>query len=443
MIIRHILLFCSLSALCGENTGLVNAKVQIFTAAEGRSGTMHCHFKETGSTKFFCKEECDEDNVLVKTDGDGANSGRYSITFKDKSPELGILSVTFTNLTQSDSGRYRCGFGKSSVPDTFSDFEIRVLNEPFFKNDGFIQTNTEGENVTYPCHKDAHTKGFFFCKDPCERKEDVLIETDGRGQSGRYSIEYRHASAVGLYVTITQVKKSDTGWYKCGYGKALSSDRSSTFPLIVLEAPSPTKPNQAFRPPSTFASTATTTATTTAAAATTTTTTTAATTAATTTESFSSSSRSPTDSSVHPEISSQSPSGAPTTSKPNWTLQPFSASTSLSSESSTPSSFLFPESANWSAAAALHTSSATTMAPPSSSGLSTALVFPESTEQSAAAASSNGARPGHFAAACVPAVSVLLLGALLLLRRMWKKMQNRQQKQLDSYVYVSGTATKV
>lgn len=75
----------------------------------------------------------------------------------------------------------------------------------------------------------------FFCKDECKKEEDVLIETDGnRAQSGRYSLEYKEGSTFGLSVTITQVTKSDTGHYRCGYGRALSPDSHSRLQIIVI-----------------------------------------------------------------------------------------------------------------------------------------------------------------------------------------------------------------
>uniref|UniRef100_A0A3B4VMY9 Immunoglobulin domain-containing protein n=1 Tax=Seriola dumerili TaxID=41447 RepID=A0A3B4VMY9_SERDU len=113
--------------LCGGNSGLVSAKPPIFTGPEGGSGTISCHLNVSGSSKFFCREECKEEDVLIRTDKVSAKSGRYSIRYKKKGSSGGsILSVTITNLTQSDSGRYRCGLGTSAVPDLFEDFEVRV-----------------------------------------------------------------------------------------------------------------------------------------------------------------------------------------------------------------------------------------------------------------------------------------------------------------------------
>ncbi|KAK2850846.1 hypothetical protein Q5P01_007122 [Channa striata] len=472
MNIWNILLFCIVLAQCGGNTGLADPQLPIFTGREGESGTIFCHLNKSGSTKFFCRDECQGDDVLVKTDGARANSGKYNLTYSDKSSELGVMSVTITNLTQSDSGRYRCSFGKSLLPGTFSDFEVRVTHESFTKDYGFIQTNTEGENVTYPCQKAPNTNGFFFCKDTCTRTEDILIETDlTTGQSGRYSIKYDDSSTFGLYVTITRAKKSDTGWYKCGYGRPFSPDASSAFPVIIVEATTTTaKATTAAATTATTATTAvtkaaTTTTITTAAATTAATTTTTAvtkaatttteTTAAATTAAMTATTASTTATTTATTATTAATTAtkaatttttittaaattaaAPTTPEPNWTLQPFSTSTSDSSQSSTSLSFGFRESTEQPAAAALSTSPAKTTAQSSSStsGGSTTLVSPETTEQSAAAASSNGAHPGFVSAVCVPVVSVSLMGASFLFRHVWKKMHNSQHKHFNHFV---------
>ncbi|KAK2850844.1 hypothetical protein Q5P01_007120 [Channa striata] len=253
MNIHPVLLFAFFSALCAGNTGLVRAKLSIFTGAEGGTGTIDCHFTPSGSWKFFCKDECAEEGILVKTDGVRAHSGRYSINYKRGSFGRMILSVTITNMTKSDSGQYRCGLGKTLAPDSFADFLVRVTDE-VLDRDGLKRTNVEGETLKQPCHNKVNHSRIFFCRDDCEKEEDVLIETDQKkAQSGRYSIEYVDGSIFGLYVTITQVKTSDTGRYKCGYGRAATSESISTFSIIIIDDPSTSKPTQTLRPLPTLA----------------------------------------------------------------------------------------------------------------------------------------------------------------------------------------------
>ncbi|XP_051281674.1 polymeric immunoglobulin receptor-like isoform X2 [Dicentrarchus labrax] len=241
MNIQHVLFVCFLSALCGGDSGLVSARLNLYTGAVGGSGTINCPLRLSGSNKFFCKEECKAEDILIRTDGVTAHSGRYSIKYRNDSSERGTLSVTITDLTKSDSGRYRCGLGQTLVPDSYIDFEIRVSDAPLGRNSSFIRTLAEGENITYGCSNTVYRKKKFLCKGDCKTEEDILIETEeNRAQNGRYSIEYKEGSLYELYMTITQATKSDTGWYKCGYGRALSPDSSYKLPILVIDASTPT-----------------------------------------------------------------------------------------------------------------------------------------------------------------------------------------------------------
>ncbi|XP_044206476.1 cell wall protein RTB1-like isoform X4 [Thunnus albacares] len=165
----------------------------------------------------------------------------------------------------------------------------------------FTRAGTVGGDMTYPCIDSVNLSRKFFCKDECKKEEDILVETEeNRAHNGRYSIEYREGSTYGLYVTITQLKKSDTGRYRCGYGRASSPDSSETFSIFVVDVPS------ASTPP--------------------------------TTQSSISSSRSFTPSSSFPETTEQFT--APTTSKPNRTLRPFPTSVPSASTPTTTQSLI-------------------------------------------------------------------------------------------------------
>uniref|UniRef100_A0A671YSQ2 Immunoglobulin domain-containing protein n=1 Tax=Sparus aurata TaxID=8175 RepID=A0A671YSQ2_SPAAU len=118
------------AALCGD-TGLVSARLNIYTGAEGGSGSITCYLSQPKNIKFFCKEECKAEGILIKTEDVRGQNGRFSTEYKGKSSGRGVLTVTITNLTKSDSGRYRCGFGTDLVPDSYWDFEIRVSDGEF------------------------------------------------------------------------------------------------------------------------------------------------------------------------------------------------------------------------------------------------------------------------------------------------------------------------
>ncbi|XP_026224402.1 uncharacterized protein LOC113167771 isoform X2 [Anabas testudineus] len=126
MKVHHLLYFCFFSALTDGNSGLVNVK----THTEGESVMAECHFSLSGSRKFFCKDKCTEEDILVETKDDAAQRGRYSIKYKEGSFPVSstVVYVSITQLTKSDSGWYKCGLERPYMPDSYSEFELRVTD---------------------------------------------------------------------------------------------------------------------------------------------------------------------------------------------------------------------------------------------------------------------------------------------------------------------------
>ncbi|KAE8292681.1 hypothetical protein D5F01_LYC07768 [Larimichthys crocea] len=292
MSIHHVLFFCFVSALCGGDS--VSAKLNIYAGAAGGNGSLDCYLSSSGRTKFFCKDECEAKDILIKTDEVRAQSGRYSTTYRNNSSGEEILSVTITHLIKSDSGRYRSGLGKNLVPDSYCDFEVRVLDEvttsdtgwyrcgygralspdSYYDRDILVLTakldgNEEevttiykrpGGNIIVQCSFTNSEDRKYFCKDGCEEK-DVLFETTGvRVQKDRYSIEFLKGSSTAgsLYVGITQLNKSDSGLYRCVLDISLSLDPIRKFNIIVTD-PTTSKPPSAFTTPVPSSSTLTST----------------------------------------------------------------------------------------------------------------------------------------------------------------------------------------
>lgn len=96
--------------------------------AEGGSIRVACsiQFVEIGR-KFFCKGECEGEDVLVQTIGFQAQNGRYSLRYAAKS----LLYVSITQLMKSDAGRYRCGVRRAPLPDSYKEFEVIVTDGEF------------------------------------------------------------------------------------------------------------------------------------------------------------------------------------------------------------------------------------------------------------------------------------------------------------------------
>uniref|UniRef100_A0A671YSP9 Immunoglobulin V-set domain-containing protein n=1 Tax=Sparus aurata TaxID=8175 RepID=A0A671YSP9_SPAAU len=118
-------------------TRVLHAKLSIFTGAEGGSGSIKCYLHQPKNIKFFCKEECKAEDILVKTKDVRGQNSRFSTEYEGESSGIGVLTVSITNLTKSDAGRYRSGLGTDLVPDTYCDFDIRVSDGEFLLKDSF------------------------------------------------------------------------------------------------------------------------------------------------------------------------------------------------------------------------------------------------------------------------------------------------------------------
>ncbi|XP_041661701.1 polymeric immunoglobulin receptor-like [Cheilinus undulatus] len=240
MKIHQVVFLLYLSALCP-----VTAKLNIYTGATGGNGSITCSFSKQYDWKFFCKNDCEGEDILVKTDGAKAVNGRFSAIYKkvSNSGTKSTLSVTITNLKKSDSGRYRCGLGGADAPQSNVDFGVKVVDDPIHGNSRFASTKVEGESNTRGCSGDPVPGGWMFlCRGDCVKEEDILIETNTSDvQSGRYRLQYNEHWLYKLYMTISNLTMSDTGWYRCGYGRALSSVSYEKFPVIVTSDPSSTE----------------------------------------------------------------------------------------------------------------------------------------------------------------------------------------------------------
>lgn len=128
-------MFILSAALQDGNTGLVKAQTLPHRAEEGGSITVGCKFYFRGSRKLFCKEKCEDGNILVETSDDAAQNGRYSIKYENS---YNIMYVSITQLKQSDSGRYRCSLDRTLVRDGNDDFELIVTEGEFLLTVVFV-----------------------------------------------------------------------------------------------------------------------------------------------------------------------------------------------------------------------------------------------------------------------------------------------------------------
>ncbi|XP_032416677.1 uncharacterized protein LOC116718600 isoform X8 [Xiphophorus hellerii] len=203
--------------------------VKRFYRVPGGEINIRCSFPSSGEWKIFCWENCEEKNILIETRETSDGNGRYRIGSHWNNQHVFVVSISA--LTQSDSGWYRCGLWTFSSRYSYQDFELVVAEAVLDGNDVPHLFKEAGSSVTVACSfKDSGRKR-RFCRGKCEK---VLVETDGvRAKRGRYSIE---TSGEVLYVSISALTQSDSGWYRCYLDMAFGRDPYRGFYINVTDA---------------------------------------------------------------------------------------------------------------------------------------------------------------------------------------------------------------
>ncbi|XP_067334957.1 uncharacterized protein [Channa argus] len=123
MDVHHILICFFFLSLQDGNTGLTT-----HPGTEGGNIRVTCSFSLPGTRKLFCKGDCTTGNILIETTSNRAQSGRYSIEYKEEflQSHQTHMYVSITQLNKSDSGLYRCSLDRILFPDSHHEFEIIV-----------------------------------------------------------------------------------------------------------------------------------------------------------------------------------------------------------------------------------------------------------------------------------------------------------------------------
>ncbi|CAJ1084398.1 uncharacterized protein LOC114559275 [Xyrichtys novacula] len=246
--------------------------IGVYYRTEGEDIMVHCYFQYSGERRVFCRNDCGDGDILVETTDDSHRRGRYRIDYYEGSypTTYTLINVSIRNLSKSDSGRYSCWLDRRLSPDSLRTFHLNVTDEPPVELDHLNITEadqvneevreedvlkdgdtddfeqyisdyyvTEGEDIIVQCIFQISGERRVFCRNDCE-DGDILVETtDDSRQRGRYRIDYYEESYPSthtrIFVSIRNLRKSDSGRYSCWLDRRLSPDSLRTFQLIVTD----------------------------------------------------------------------------------------------------------------------------------------------------------------------------------------------------------------
>ncbi|NWX03905.1 PIGR protein, partial [Caloenas nicobarica] len=215
---------------------------RFLTGKVGGSVTHQCFYSITPANKhdrkYWCKIAgsgvC---HTVISTTGyiSKHHVGRVSL---EDIPQNGTFTVTMTELNKNDTGTYRCGIGTTNR-DLFVSLNLTVLADAVELGPTELVWGELRGSVTVLCPP-GDTRGGekrFWCK--LGRYGCALIaDTDGyvgKSYQGRIFITPQESSGA-FKILINDLKKEDSGLYRCGTGRLSSRDSPRAVALQVTTA---------------------------------------------------------------------------------------------------------------------------------------------------------------------------------------------------------------
>ncbi|NWS57486.1 PIGR protein, partial [Chunga burmeisteri] len=188
--------------------------------------------------KYWCKiarsRVC---YTVISTTGYTSKNHTGRVSLEDI-PQNGTFTVTMTELKKSDTGTYRCGIG-STNRDLYVTLNLTVLADASALGPTKLFQGELRGSVTVLCPP-GDTQGDekrFWCK--LGRTGCALIaDTDGyvgKNYEGRIFITPQESSGA-FKILINDLKKEDSGLYRCGTGRLSSQDSPRVVALQVTAA---------------------------------------------------------------------------------------------------------------------------------------------------------------------------------------------------------------
>lgn len=223
----------------------VSTKSPIFgpqdvSSIEGNSVSITCYYPDTSvnrhTRKYWCRQGANGFcSTLISSNGylSKEYSGRASLI---NFPENSTFVINIAQLTQEDTGSYKCGLGTTNR-GLFFDVSLEVSQVPEFPDDTHVYTKDIGRNVIIECpfkQENAHSKK-SLCKKIGETCEVVIDSTEYVNPSykGRATLFMKGTTLV-FYVNINHLIHSDAGLYVCQAGEGSSANKKNA-DLQVLQ----------------------------------------------------------------------------------------------------------------------------------------------------------------------------------------------------------------
>ncbi|XP_074420284.1 polymeric immunoglobulin receptor-like [Larus michahellis] len=208
----------------------------------GGSVTHQCFYSITPANKHDRKYWCKIARsgicyTVISTTGYTLKSHVGRVSLED-TPQNGTFAVTMTELKKNDTGTYRCGIGTTNR-DLYVSLTLTVLADASDLGPTELIHGELRGSVTILCPPgDTHSiEKRFWCK--LGRNGCALIaDTNGyvgKSYQGRIFITPQESSGA-FKILINDLKKEDSGLYRCGTGRLSGPDSRRVVALQVTAA---------------------------------------------------------------------------------------------------------------------------------------------------------------------------------------------------------------
>ncbi|XP_048213726.1 polymeric immunoglobulin receptor [Perognathus longimembris pacificus] len=211
------------------------------SGVEGNSVSIKCYYPNTSvnrhTRKYWCRQRGSGPCMtLVSSEGFVSQNyaGRANLT---NFPDTNTFVVNIDQLTQDDSGSYKCGLGINNRGLSF-DVSLEVSQVPGPLDDTHVYTEDVGRTVNIICPFESENvqKKKSLCKKTGQACETVVDTTGNTSPSYRDRIKLSLQGTIQTQfkVTISHLRPSDTGMYVCKAGDGPSAN-TKNIDLQVLE----------------------------------------------------------------------------------------------------------------------------------------------------------------------------------------------------------------
>ncbi|KFW94258.1 Polymeric immunoglobulin receptor, partial [Phalacrocorax carbo] len=216
---------------------------RFLTGEVGGSVTHQCFYSIMPANKYDRKYWCKIAGngvcyTVISTTGYTSKNHAGRVSLRDI-PQNGTFMVTMRELKKSDTGTYRCGIGTTNR-DLYVSLNLMVLADAGALGRTELVRGELRGSVTVLCPP-GDTQGGekrFWCK--LGRPSCTLIADSsgygGRSYQGRIFITPRESSGA-FKILINDLKKEDSGLYRCGTGGLRGQDSPRVVALQVMAGP--------------------------------------------------------------------------------------------------------------------------------------------------------------------------------------------------------------